>query len=112
MNNDTGKFLRAIKDGFIHWCPGCKEIHGIRRRNKRGTNRPSWAFNDDYEKPTFIPSVKITIPDGAKHGAVECCHYFIREGMIEFCSDSTHELRGQTVSMVELDTVLKDDGGA
>jgi len=31
----------------------------------------------------------------------EHCHSFIRDGQIEFCSDSTHELAGKTVRLLE-----------
>ena len=31
------------------------------------------------------------------------CHLFVKNGQIEYCSDSTHSLAGKTVPMVDRD---------
>lgn len=36
------------------------------------------------------------------------CHSFVRDGKIEFLSDSTHKLAGQTVDLPPLPDWLKD----
>jgi hypothetical protein len=74
---------------YIHWCPGCKMAHGIDVGVPNRYTGAQWTFNHDPISPTFSPSINI----------VGQCHYFIREGKIEFCSDSQHKLAGQTVDL-------------
>lgn len=51
-----------------------------------------WSFDGNVEAPTFSPSINL----------VGQCHYFIRAGRIEFCTDSKHELAGQTVPLPDI----------
>jgi hypothetical protein len=102
-----GKKLRSASGAgghrsLLHWCPGCDEPHGIRIEGQGG---PKWTFNGDYDKPTFAPSVRCftnrsvdgdRLPEGQTR---TLCHYFIRDGRIEFCGDSPHKLAGQTVDL-------------
>lgn len=81
--------------GWMHWCPGCEGMHAI-AVEKPFDNGAKWTFNGDHDKPTFNPSVKI---DFRVCGEQRVCHYFIREGVIEFCGDSTHALKGQHVPL-------------
>ena len=93
----------GITKMLMHWCPGCNEAHGIRIAG--GT--PIWSFNGDYEKPTFSPSILCftteTTDDDDKPLPTPIrrtlCHYFIRDGRIEFCGDSPHALAGQIVDL-------------
>lgn len=99
--------LRNARSGdthtIMHWCPGCKNVHGIRVSGPG----PNWAFNQNMESPTFNPSVLISYDDDEDENGNPLptrvrrteCHYFIRAGKIEFCSDSAHELKGQTVDL-------------
>jgi hypothetical protein len=100
LRNATGPIDKRI----MHWCPGCDEAHGIR---VEGEGRPKWTFNGNYDKPTFWPSIRCfttqtkddagnTLPCPIEHTT---CHYFIKEGKIEFCGDSPHALKGQTVEL-------------
>lgn len=71
-------------------------------------NRPKgavWSFNGSLDKPTFAPSILVTRKEGAGR-AQKVCHSFIREGRIEYLSDCTHALAGQTV---DLPTVGAED---
>ena len=82
------------KDGkgeerFFFFCPGCKITHAFDQR---------WEFNGDLEKPTFSPSLLTEYPYGNPSKDVRC-HSFVREGKIQFLSDCTHELKGQTVAV-------------
>lgn len=98
----AGKFLRETVVGFVHWCPGCGGSHSIPTK-ERQSNGAIWSFDGNFERPTFSPSVNISWgkqadpsgdwPEGGR------CHYFIRDGKIQFCGDSTHELRGKTVDL-------------
>jgi hypothetical protein len=91
--------------GYTHWCPGCKSIHNIwtETRNSLGA---TWSFNGDVEKPTFNPSVRIQWESGER--VKLCCHYFIKDGRIEYCSDCTHDLKGQTIPLPELPADERD----
>lgn len=68
-------------------------------------------FNGDKEKPTFRASVLVyeIIPpdqvDGSSYKGRPRCHSFVTDGRIEYLSDSTHELRGQTVDLPDWDSV-------
>ena len=75
-------------DRIIFFCPGCKINHNVNNK---------WDFNDDFEKPTFSPSVLVN-PDIEKYR----CHFFVRNGRIQYLTDCYHELRGQTIDMVEI----------
>lgn len=88
----TIKWREKPGDYLSHTCPGCDEEHLI----PMWGDTP-WAFNDDFEKPTLSPSVKHTINHRDEPSKV--CHYFIKNGMIEYCGDSFHALAGQTVPL-------------
>lgn len=106
--------LRTVEGGrLMFWCPGCNEAHVVAVGEGTG---PSWGFNGDYDRPTFTPSVlatgkrritdeeydrimageKLEIPD-------MCCHSFVTNGQIQFLSDCTHALAGQTVALKPFD---------
>lgn len=79
-------------------CPGCGgDLHAV-NVPVEGQPRPAqcWTWNGDFEKPTLAPSVLCTW--GNPLGS-ERCHSFIREGRIEYLSDCTHGLAGQTVDL-------------
>lgn len=113
--------LRNVTGGFMHWCPGCGEMHRIAVGAASG---PNWTFDGNVDRPTFSPSVKITgkltekdaqgkwtgrwVRDGAGQMVNMCCHYFIKAGRIEFCGDSTHALAGKTVPLPDLPTEFTD----
>lgn len=99
-------------------CPGCKELHIL---PIEGNRSPHWTFNGDTEKPTLTPSVlaksgHYADPDigkcwctyekrMGKPAPFKCgiCHSWVRDGRIQFLSDSTHELAGQTVDLPDLE---------
>lgn len=94
-------------DRIIFWCPGCNSHHCVNNR---------WSFNGDFNKPTFAPSIlaRGVVPftsdeyDRVLNGEVIepiplICHSFVREGKIEYLSDCTHSLAGQTVELEDLD---------
>jgi len=66
--------------------------------------RPSWEFNGDYDKPTFSPSILMTTWESINETEKRDvrCHSFVTDGKIQFLSDCTHELAGQTVELPEL----------
>lgn len=107
--------LRRTERGYSHWCPGCREMHVI---------FDSWQFDGNVDLPTFSPSVKITgkktvrndrgertgewVRDANGNAVDDCCHYFVRAGVIEFCSDSLHALAGKSVPLPDLPEWMRD----
>lgn len=105
-------YLRRATGAYMHWCPGCKELHQLPDR---------WSFNGDVNKPTFSPSFKHTLhrwdgfPDldieqvkriGHAPGLREVvCHYILTDGILNFCGDCWHDLNGKSVPL----PVLPDD---
>lgn len=97
------KLHKAGGTTVVFWCPGCDEAHQI--------DIEKWDFNGNYDKPTFSPSY-LTWNDpnpkaDPKHDPTgkyrngSRCHSFIKDGQIEFLSDSTHNLAGTTVAIPE-----------
>lgn len=75
-----------------------------------------WSWNGDLEKPTLKPSVRTrgTLPltddrlkamkAGQKVEPEEfTCHSFVTGGMVTFLTDSTHDLAGKTVSLIDVE---------
>ena len=108
--------LRTAEGGrLLFWCPGCDGAHQVQVGDGPG---PRWGFNDDYDRPTFSPSVLVKTghycagQDGKdcwctyearrdKPAPFKCsvCHSFVRDGQIEFLGDCTHALAGRTVPL-------------
>ena len=95
------------------YCPGCQGMHAVWTQHVPGAG-PRWTWNDDKVRPTFSPSilVKGTVPmTDAEHAAWMAdrtklpvprpfvCHSFVRDGQIQFLTDCTHALAGQTVPL-------------
>jgi|SRR6185312_12278126 len=91
-------------DGKImFWCPGCEDCHWI---------NDTWQSFGLPDNPSFNPSVLVIYrhpkgytnekpaPLGYNGEYVEDrCHSFVRDGQIEFLTDSYHKLAGQTVPL-------------
>jgi Family of unknown function (DUF6527) len=99
-------------EGYVHWCPACNEAHAF-AVGKPFKSGAQWTFNGDVERPTFTPSMNIiSNPRGHKNHqpnqSTEVCHYFLRDGTIQYLGDCTHALRGQTVPLPDLPRFLRD----
>lgn len=87
-------------DGGYHgelgfYCPGCDSVHFIIDEESNVQGMPVWQFNENFDLPTVRASVMLTRP-----GYV--CHSFITDGKIQFLSDCTHHLAGQTVDLNDI----------
>lgn len=80
-----------------YWCPGCKTHHVVPVEPCEDTKPGSgpWQFNGDLLKPTLSPSV---LHHGTA-GYAPTCHYFMRDGVLQYQSDCGHEFKGQHVPM-------------
>jgi len=89
---------------FQFFCPGCKCNHSVWTTNHNGNNAV-WSFNGNIDKPTVNPSILVRWTR-TTDGVVDfICHSYIREGKIQFLNDCTHELKGQTVELSEIDSI-------
>jgi hypothetical protein len=116
----TSNWTEGMAD--VHFtCPGCNCDHGV-WVNPHNNGGAKWDFNGDFNKPTFSPSILVRwvgLPnelekdengnhilgnDGRVKGAKDMiCHSFVKDGMIQFLADCTHELKGQTVELSEIE---------
>lgn len=79
-------------DQYEYMCLGCGYTHVFALKEEGGHHN----WNNDYENPTVAPSlVQNFVPD-------KMCHSFIKEGKIQYLTDCTHHLAGQTVELPEI----------
>lgn len=66
----------------------------------KGTREGSncWSWNGDTDKPTLRPSILTT----REHISLRC-HTLVNDGKAQFLDDCSHDLRGQTVDMLEVE---------
>lgn len=75
-----------------HYCPGCKALHRIDVNAPNKYTGARWTWDGNVQAPTFNPSINI----------VGHCHYFVRDGQLQYCSDSKHALAGQTIPLPDI----------
>ena len=111
--------LRSVEGGRVaFWCPGCDQAHQV-PVTEPAANGSRWGWNGSADKPTFTPSILVTSghysrwhkpgapcwcstkhPSGDDWGfGCGICHSFVTDGRIQFLSDCTHALAGQTVEL-------------
>lgn len=127
------KPVRIAKEGGFEQCPveecthvelklpgptGRVHLPVILRGTRSGTG--CWTWNGDCEKPTLKPSVKHTAghfisPDSCwckyfkehpeEKPVFHCflCHTWITDGKAQYLDDCSHELRGQTSELLDVD---------
>lgn len=83
------------------WCSGCNTHHAFTTRLADGEEGPVWDWNGDLERPTFNPSLlcngNAKPKDLHPHTSSHRCHLYLRDGMVQYLNDCTHELRGKTI---------------
>lgn len=90
LDLDDRVIIRPGRDGhdyYLMFMPGLEQVVMI---------SDSWQFDGDKKAPTFSPSLLTTGYEEKRS------HCFIRGGRIEFLSDCSHNLRGQTVGLPRL----------
>jgi len=95
----------TIQGGAVQFrCPGCGLLHRVPFDETAYSpadpkkNRPMWTFNGSETAPTLSPSLLVRCSTGDDFKKL-VCHSFIRDGKIQFLSDCTHSLAGQTVDL-------------
>lgn len=125
MNEPVAELLSPIlqKRGeftYEFWCVGCKMMHQCWTAHPTHKGA-TWSYNNNPESPTFSPSLKIggvrriTDEEHKKLMAGDhveprpySCHFFIRDGYLEYCSDCSHDLNSKRVKM---EPIPEDDLG-
>lgn len=104
---------------LVFQCPACGNCHYalVEGATRQG---PRWTWNGSMDRPTFSPSIKVTThrwepPVGPENieqwrkqpweqkQVEHICHFFVRDGKIEYCGDCTHDRRGQTIEVPDWD---------
>lgn len=98
-------------------CPGCECEHYLNIDIKNG--RPCWGFNNNYDSPTFTPSIlvrtgyyvyddpnwrdRVTDPETQQHliDSAIICHSYVTDGRIQFLGDCTHSKANQTIDLLD-----------
>lgn len=78
--------------GHYHWCPGCESMHVL---------PDSWTFDGNVESPTFSPSFLHKWNYGPER-TPKSCHYIVTAGILNYCGDCHHALRGTSVPIPDL----------
>lgn len=101
--SDEATHLTFIVPGPAGWLTLPVQIHGRRE----GTG--NWTWNGDTEKPTLRPSILTTgtrFEDGDPSDKANWvkfrCHIWLNDGQAQFLDDCSHELRGQTIPLLDL----------
>ena len=116
-----GTKLRLLEGGKVsYWCPGCDMAHVL--TVEPGTPGPCWHWNRNPDAPTFSPSVLVKYEHGhppvtrenlaawkrkpwKQERLTRICHAFVVDGQVQFLTDSTHSLAGQTVPLPDFGVV-------
>lgn len=100
---------QGIATEIYVYCPGCKCCHGFPiagpsydRTRTRLDRIPAWDWNGNLEKPTFSPSLRCYYTHPQTKQEVTTCHLILTDGMIHFCADCQHELKGKVVPLPEI----------
>lgn len=111
----------AEEERLLFWCPACDGAHHVKVGSSGG-----WQWDGDVERPTFIPSIRVSghrltrdaagkwsggwERDEAGNLIREVCHSFVTRGQIRFLGDCTHAFRDQTLDLPEWPRALIEDG--
>lgn len=113
--NLLSPILQQINEYTLEfYCPGCKMMHCVYLKHPNN-RQASWDWNMCSKSPTFSPSLLISgtarITDAERDtlmagGTIDprpyTCHFFIRDGQLQFLGDCTHDLKGKTLPMVDI----------
>src|SRR5277367_3787566 len=83
-----------LREHIYYWCGGCGESHSV--------PADRWNWNKDTESPTLSPSVRHFIPAIDGQPEITMCHYELKNGVIEYCSDCQHGFSNQKVPLQEI----------
>lgn len=86
-------------------CPGCGCAHTITVALPDGPPSGTvWEWDGNLQRPTISPSILTWWTAGREDRR---CHSFVRDGIWEYLTDSTHPLAGQHVPVPAWDDVTE-----
>lgn len=98
-------FMEPDKNMIVFECPGCGNGHFVTVNGTLNESGASWDWNGSLDAPTFSPSLLVN-----GHIPTSRCHSFVRDGKIQFLDDCYHEMKGQTVEMIDMkDSIWGDN---
>jgi len=102
MNKIAPFESNGVVVGYTFDCPGCEYGHAVHLKPHKNGMGASWTWNGSLDKPTFRPSLlsSVVYNNGKSK---EVCHCWVTDGKIQFPSDCTHKLAGQTVDIPDFD---------
>lgn len=101
MGIRLGTKIYQMRPGMLAFdCPGCGFLHAVYtdRSNVVDGVVNQWTYNNNGDRPTFMPSVHVNKKDPALN-----CHSWVKDGRITFLLDSANPLKGQTVDLPDWD---------
>lgn len=100
----------VVYQALMFVCPGCaaggpEGYEGLHMLpvNSPDIGKPSWEWDGNLEAPTLSPSI---LTEASKH--YSRCHSFLKAGVFDFLTDSTHPLAGQQVPLPDLPQWAED----
>ena len=97
------------REALLFECPGCGSLHALtvklsfQEMELPSDQQPAcWEWNGSLSSPTLHPSLLVQWKEGSERKEVRC-HSFITDGNIQFLSDCTHHLAGQTLPLPEVE---------
>lgn len=99
LDNEMSKIRTLEGGGQTFFCPGCDSTHAVNSH----PDGPRWTYNGNPQNPTFTPSILVTCRWAQHDDSMkdDVCHSFVTDGRIQFLSDCTHKMAGQTVEIPE-----------
>jgi hypothetical protein len=88
--------------GYSFFCPGCEHSHVFFVKGSK-----TWSFNNDFEAPTFSPSLLNTCPDHPD-SRQRRCHLNLIAGILVFAGDCSHPFAGKQVVLTDHDPLPRD----
>lgn len=75
------------------YCEACQSDHSLNN---------TWSFNNDFDKPTFSPSILVTwtLYDSEDVSVKKICHSFVVDGVWQYLSDCTHDKASMHVPLI------------
>lgn len=80
---------KGTGDVYFIFCPACKRVHKF---------DATWGFNGDMNKPSLHHSILCHNGNGVPPYK---CHSIITNGRITYCDDCTHDLKNQTLDLLD-----------
>jgi len=99
-------------DALMFVCPGCvsNDGTGIHLLPVNSSEKsPSWDWDGNLDAPTLSPSILTHTKPYVDGKGTGVCHSFLKAGIFEFLTDSTHGYSGKSVAGGELPAWATED---